>query len=437
MSNLTWGKPKLETWKCVQNTTPTPVDWSLFPDPKQDSAKLTTGKGTKLEALIEGGQPVDVLFQKNKFTFECEIFVTKGQSKPIPDTDGVIDGFYSIRLTPEDDTLEGWVLDRTKVSVETTWTSKEGTLLKYTFEALEPSVGKVLKSYTETYEVQRGLSLIGSTINLTVDYIDSGDHMYLKTANGVIYSSETDAIMLEASVLTSGQIVIAYPKSILSLTLGDGVNAQFAGVLNSNLPISFNAEGEGLTEIIVPNATELYCNNCSELVFIDADKAVTVECNYSVNLESLQLPNAETVSCFNGSALKSINLPKATTIDASSNELLVKVNIPNGSDVNLSSCILLEKVTALKATNLNVSGCSILNEINIRDVETLTATACAVASAKSMASIFAAIRAKGFAGGSLDVSEPNNQRYLNWTQQAKNDKIYLAETMGWEIIYRS
>lgn len=148
MANLTWGKPTVEIAPYVNGALPAVPTWTALPDLRQDSAKLTPTKGTKLEAIAEGGDTIDVKYQKNKFSFDCEVFVQKDAVKPITDVDGVIDTNYAIRLTPEDNTLTGWQLDKTYVTVETSWTSKDGTMLKYSFEGLKPAAGGILKEYT-------------------------------------------------------------------------------------------------------------------------------------------------------------------------------------------------------------------------------------------------------------------------------------------------
>lgn len=148
MATLSWGKPTVEIIAFiagVQQTTP----WVALPEIKQDTAKLTTTKGNKVDALGEGGEIIDTRTDKNKYTFECEVFMQRGASKPIPDTDGIVAENYSIRLTPEDVTLEGWKIDKAAVTVEESWTSKDGTMLKYTFEGLKPATGNMLKPYTQ------------------------------------------------------------------------------------------------------------------------------------------------------------------------------------------------------------------------------------------------------------------------------------------------
>lgn len=147
MAKLSWGKPKIET---APSTAGAPgTTFTEFPTIKEDTALLTTTKGTKLEAKGEGGEQVDVRYAKNSYVFECQVFVKKGDTRPIEDTDGQISGNHAVRLTPEDDTLEGFIMDNCAVSVEETWSSKEGKLLKYTFDGLKPATGKILKPYTK------------------------------------------------------------------------------------------------------------------------------------------------------------------------------------------------------------------------------------------------------------------------------------------------
>ena len=66
---------------------------------------------------------------------------------PIEDEDGVVVDNYAVRLTPEDETLEGFIIEKSSVSVEKNWSSEDGETLKYTFEALKPATGKMCKTY--------------------------------------------------------------------------------------------------------------------------------------------------------------------------------------------------------------------------------------------------------------------------------------------------
>jgi len=147
MSILSWGKPKaVEIGKLSANDE-TPTTWKELPEIVQNTAKLTTQEGNKIEAIEEGGGVVDTRVEKNKYSFECELFVKKGDKKPIEDEDGVVIDNYAIRLTPEDPTNEGFILEKTSVNCVETWTSAEGKRWKYIFSALKPKAGKILKPY--------------------------------------------------------------------------------------------------------------------------------------------------------------------------------------------------------------------------------------------------------------------------------------------------
>jgi len=149
MSVLSWGKPKVE-YGAIGSSGDAPSVWKEFPEIVSGTAKLTTEKGSKKEATEEGGGIVDVYVEKNKYTFECELFVKKGDEKPIEDNDGVIIDSYAVRLTPEDSTNVGFIMDKTSVACEETWSSADGLRWKYTFSGLKPKTGKVLKPFKAT-----------------------------------------------------------------------------------------------------------------------------------------------------------------------------------------------------------------------------------------------------------------------------------------------
>ena len=149
MSILSWGKPKVEVVAHVAGVIPAAPVWIVFPVIVEKTATLATEKGAKSEALGEGGEVIDTRYQKNKYSFSAELFVKKGDSKPIPDSDGLITTNYAVRLTPEDDTLEGWLMEAAAVSVEETWSSEAGKKWKYNFDAVKPATGNILKPYTK------------------------------------------------------------------------------------------------------------------------------------------------------------------------------------------------------------------------------------------------------------------------------------------------
>lgn len=148
MAVLSWGKPKLEIAPSTGGAPGTV--FTALPTPKEDSSQLTTTKGDKVEAKEEGGAVVDAKYKANSYEFVCDLFVKKGETRPIVDVDGIISNDYTLRLTPEDDTTEGWIMDVATVSVEDSWTSADGGTIRYTFTAKKPATGKMLKPYTKT-----------------------------------------------------------------------------------------------------------------------------------------------------------------------------------------------------------------------------------------------------------------------------------------------
>ena len=145
MAKLSWGKPTIEI--APIGVSGLPESFIALPIPVKGSTQLTVEEGEKLEAPLEGGELADIRRDKSKYTLEFELYRTKGLVKPIEDEDGIIMQEYAVRLTPEDPTNEGFVIDRANVSVIDTWDSSIGYKWKYTFEALKPETGKLLKPY--------------------------------------------------------------------------------------------------------------------------------------------------------------------------------------------------------------------------------------------------------------------------------------------------
>ena len=143
MAVLSWGKPLLE----VGDTGATPTFTELLGKIVDGTAQLTTNKGSKKEALESGGDVVDVRYNKNSYTFTVEFYAIG--TKPIEDTDGLVEGNKALRLTPEDDTLVGFLMDKTVVTVEDTFSDADGKKWKYTFDGLKPTTGNILKPYTK------------------------------------------------------------------------------------------------------------------------------------------------------------------------------------------------------------------------------------------------------------------------------------------------
>ena len=147
MAQLSWGKPSIEFAKCGANGAAPTVWTKLAYDPVENSTKLTPTKGEKKEAKVEGGEVEAVKYAKNTYVFEFEVRAAQGRTKPIEDSDGVVEGEYAFRLVPENPECEGFLIERSIVSLEETYDTAEGKKWKYTADVLKPASGSQVKSY--------------------------------------------------------------------------------------------------------------------------------------------------------------------------------------------------------------------------------------------------------------------------------------------------
>lgn len=138
---LSWGKPRI----FIQEVDDSSEKWIELPTPVEDSTQLSTTKGDKKEAKVEGGENEDVRFGKNTYALELSIRQAKGRKKPIADEDGVIMKNYKVALMPEDSDTEGFMIDKSSPSVEDTWSAADGGTWKYTFDALKAEEGNQVK----------------------------------------------------------------------------------------------------------------------------------------------------------------------------------------------------------------------------------------------------------------------------------------------------
>lgn len=146
MSILSWGKCSI-TKTTSANGAPT-TNWAAIDTPKEDTTKLTTTAGNETTATEEGGAIVDARFARASYQLEFDLFVKKGGTRPFTDNDGVIEGEWAFRVTPEDNTCEGIQIDRSIVRVEESYSTADGKLLHYVVRCLRPASGNTVKPYT-------------------------------------------------------------------------------------------------------------------------------------------------------------------------------------------------------------------------------------------------------------------------------------------------
>lgn len=133
-----WGKPRIIVKKKGDAT----AKHIEFYTPAEGSSQLTTTKGDKKEAKIEGGENEAVKFNKNTYSLAAQIRIgmengTTVRKKPLADSDGVIDGEYELWLQPENPSGLGMHMETCNISVEDSYTADNGILLTYTFDAVK------------------------------------------------------------------------------------------------------------------------------------------------------------------------------------------------------------------------------------------------------------------------------------------------------------
>lgn len=148
MSVLSWGKCTLQTATSTNGAPST--TWTDIDTPKEDTTKLTATAGTEKTATEEGGDIVDVLYGKNTYQLEFDLFVKKGGTRPFTGNDGIISGEHAFRVVPADDACEGIQIDRSVVRVEESYSTADGILLHYVAKCLKPAEGNTVKPYTKS-----------------------------------------------------------------------------------------------------------------------------------------------------------------------------------------------------------------------------------------------------------------------------------------------
>ena len=147
---ITWGKPTVEFGLTGENDAAA-SSFKAMPTIEENTCLLSTVKGNAQELYGEGHELVARKMQKSYKQLAMSVFIPSGVEDPIEDEDGVINGHYSVRLTPEDETLDGFIMRKCSVEVEEEWSSAKGKMLKYIFSSLKPSDGgKMLEKYVKT-----------------------------------------------------------------------------------------------------------------------------------------------------------------------------------------------------------------------------------------------------------------------------------------------
>lgn len=160
MAQIAWGRPNIFFKKLSGGS------WTQMYTPADGTTNLTTTKGEKKEALVEGGAAEDVRYDKNKYALAMTIRDKKGRKMQIKHSDGTVDGEYAVVVQPEDTAVPGIIIEKATVSAEDGFNTTDGGTIIYTFDALVPE--------DNSNQVKHGVitvSKTGETIN-SVSYTD-------------------------------------------------------------------------------------------------------------------------------------------------------------------------------------------------------------------------------------------------------------------------
>lgn len=136
MAQIGWGKNR----HFVKDITDEGKGWRELPTPAEDTFEVTTEKGDKLEAKLEGGEYEDVKYKKNTNSVSFDIRVAKGKKRPFADKMGVIEHEFEYYSQPEDTSVPSGIhISRARISCEVKGTDAEGVTLTYNVEAMSPT----------------------------------------------------------------------------------------------------------------------------------------------------------------------------------------------------------------------------------------------------------------------------------------------------------
>lgn len=139
---ITWGKPTIEFAKTVTGGTE-PASFETMPTQQEGTVVLSTTVPTADELFGEGHELVARRAKRPTYVLVMNVFIEAGDVRPIETDEGIISDNYAVKLTPEDDTLDGFIFKSSQVDAEETWSSAEGTIIRYTFTALKPELGNI------------------------------------------------------------------------------------------------------------------------------------------------------------------------------------------------------------------------------------------------------------------------------------------------------
>lgn len=142
MAVILWGKPDIT----IAAATGSSVTSSALtvPTPVEGSTQLSTERGEKHEAKVEGGGNEAVKYDKGSHTLEFEVRFAKDRVMPLQDVshDGVISGEWKVTVSdPNDNTAPQMAINVATGSYEDLLDSTDGARRHYYFDSEVPASG--------------------------------------------------------------------------------------------------------------------------------------------------------------------------------------------------------------------------------------------------------------------------------------------------------
>ena len=142
MKQLMWGEALAAIAK--QKADGTYDAFNKLPKCVENALNLTTTKGEKKEAKVEGGGIEAVKYGHNAYGLSMSFRrgVVKGQKVTFPfeeeEIDGVVPGIYYLRVQPEDKSSGGLSVKEVVISTEDTYTAADGAIKIVNFDFIKP-----------------------------------------------------------------------------------------------------------------------------------------------------------------------------------------------------------------------------------------------------------------------------------------------------------
>lgn len=140
MATVSWGAPSLEFIKLEKPTDkPDTADWSTMSKYKkiegsvllQDSTTLNTTEGNTRELYNEFEELVDSKKSPSSYVLTTSVIKKKGESivkEAFSPKNGIVDGNWAMRLTPEDPTTTGILMRKCTITTSKSWSTQQGGL---------------------------------------------------------------------------------------------------------------------------------------------------------------------------------------------------------------------------------------------------------------------------------------------------------------------